>query len=133
MLQATHPLPARAKTLAEQMTDFTSEGAPPPRITGIDIGPASGIGREDWTTLFKAVTTQLRQTVAVRPASDDNLQIPDAGRMRTRVLECVAALENLLASRRDARNEFEATLAPELPALQGLPALRRHVAALATP
>jgi hypothetical protein len=59
---------------------------------------ASMIGRDDWASLFDAVVVQLRHTVEVRPDVGLGARIPDAGRVRARVLECVAALELLRAA-----------------------------------
>jgi hypothetical protein len=62
-------------------------------------GTPSVIGRDDWGSLFDAVVVQLRRAVEVRSASDLDARVPDAGRLRARVLECAAALELLRAAR----------------------------------
>jgi hypothetical protein len=112
MLQALLPHPsAQAKSLAEQLSSFTFEGAPAPGTFGIDA--PSVIGHEDWHTLFNAALAQLRRAVAVRPDGDIDPQVRDAGRTRTRVLECVSALEKLQAAHVDCDDDpFDAARSP---------------------
>jgi hypothetical protein len=99
MLQAIHPhrLPAQARSLADRMSDTTFECASTPGTLASDA--PSVIGHQDWHTLFDAVLVQLRHTVAARADGNGDLQVRDAGRTRTRVLECVSALEKLQAAR----------------------------------
>ena len=77
--------------------DRTAEH-PPRRSTACADTP-SAISPDDWTSLFDAVVVQLRNTVAIRTGDVPDNHVHDEGRVRARVLECVAALEKLQAAR----------------------------------
>jgi uncharacterized protein YukE len=101
MVQRALTSSPKAKTLAEQETDFTAEGAPPPGKAMLTVpavapaAPAADVAIEDWEDLLNAIKSRLRLTV------DGPLQQQFNGtavHVQASVLECVAALEQLQAT-----------------------------------
>jgi hypothetical protein len=91
----------RAKTLAEQETDFTAEGAPPPGKVMLTVPavasatPSADVAIDDWEDLLNAIKSRLRLAV------DGPLQQQFNGaavHVQASVLECVAALDQLQAT-----------------------------------
>ena len=70
-----------------------------------DATSLQGVGLEDWDTLFAAVKTRLTLTAEPVSAPGQPPTPPDIAevvRLRATVLECVAALDYLHATARDA-------------------------------
>jgi hypothetical protein len=88
--------------------DISIDGSAAPCARPAASGPAFDIAIEDWEVLLTAVKDRLRLTVGERLAAPTEPQVHDeSARVRTSVLESVAALDHL-----------HTTLAHELARLQ---------------
>jgi hypothetical protein len=105
----------RPKTLVQQHSDFTAEGAPAPRrgtdatASAIDVmsaptlqarTPDSPVSIDDWVLLIETVKIRLRHAVGEALTGQYN---GAATPLRVTVLECVDALDRLQAMRLDER------------------------------
>ncbi len=96
------PLPSEAGRATHGVPGMQAgaDGAGRGRIANSpEHGPISVVSSDDWDEMFRAVTVRLRQTVDLPPAASAQAHTSDAaGRVRTTVLECIDALDQLHAA-----------------------------------